>query len=123
MWILTLLYWGAICVATHMPHVPADTPQVNDKVMHFMAYGLLTGLFFLSLWTLGVRPRLSVLLTLLIVLVYGVIDERTQPYFGRTCDLIDWLADAAGTTVSLLAMSLLRWLASRWAAPAPAPAS
>ncbi len=114
-WVVTVLYWGLICVLTHLS--PRDVPHVsiNDKLVHFLMYGGFGFLLGLALHFSGVR-RWIFLLVLLIALAYGAIDEWTQPIFGRTCDLFDWLADAGGA-LSAVALLFLLLRITRRSAP------
>jgi hypothetical protein len=52
------------------------------------------------------RGRLAWLL-LLVVSAYGGLDELTQPYFGRTCDLYDFLSNVAAVITGLLIVTFL----------------
>jgi VanZ family protein len=48
-------------------------------------------------------------ITLAICLIYAALDEWTQPFIGRTCELLDWLADAGGAIVgSLIGLAIAR---------------
>ena len=105
---MTACYWALLCVATHLP--PRYVPRlgIDDKVEHFVAYGMLAGLLGLTLWATFPRRPWLVWVVLLGGMAYGAIDEQTQPYFGRTCDLDDWIADVVGTTAGLLPVLLLQ---------------
>lgn len=107
LWAALIVYWLAILTLTHLP--PRDLPhtQIKDKVAHFLAYGLLGGGLYLSLW-LG-RVRRVAVVVLAVGLTYGALDEWTQPIFGRSCELADWLADAAAILVAAGVLSLVRW--------------
>src|SRR4051812_20638439 len=43
-WLLTAAYWVVLCVLTHLP--PKDLPhvEIDDKIQHFLSYGLLAGM-------------------------------------------------------------------------------
>jgi len=60
---------------------------VGDKIPHMVAYTVLAVLMIL----LGVRGLLGVAL----LIAVASVDELTQPWFGRSCTLGDWLADLA----------------------------
>jgi hypothetical protein len=49
------------------------------------------------------------LLVGLSIISFASIDELTQPLVGRTCDVADWLADCAGTAVSIVAAVFVHW--------------
>lgn len=101
-----------------------------DKVFHFGSYAVLTYLALALLGNsknhslqkqdsnvicvnsrahtrgqqsfLGIAARNAVVWSLLIV-CFGGIDEITQPYFGRCCDIFDWLADVIGIAMANVA--------------------
>jgi VanZ family protein len=98
-WIAALtLYWLVLFVGTHLPaQKVSGVAMANDKFVHATAYAVLTTLLCIA-WrrtggTLGLWVRLGIAA---IVLAYGAIDELTQPFFGRSCDLADWIADGVG---------------------------
>jgi VanZ family protein len=88
--------------------------EVSDKWLHFLAYINLTFLLWFSLKPVG---RVSwyqgvVWLVLLVVIVCGGLDELTQPPFGRTCDLYDYLTNVVAVITGLVIFSfLLFWQA------------
>jgi VanZ family protein len=111
-WLLTAAYWVTLCVLTHLP--PRDVPQVqvDDKLQHFLSYGLLAGMTTMAVWVTFPRRRWLVWAVLGVGLVYGAIDEQTQTLVGRTCELGDWIADAAGTVAGVLPVVILQRLVS-----------
>lgn len=77
--------------ATHL------SAHVGDKLLHFMAYGLMTILSFLSIS--GSRI-IRILFSLLLIASLGLIDEGIQyflPY--RNASLTDWCFDIAAAVV------------------------
>ena len=60
---------------------------VGDKIPHMVAYAVLAAFMVL----VGVRGLLGVAL----LIAVASVDELTQPWFGRSCTLGDWLADLA----------------------------
>jgi VanZ family protein len=116
--LLLPVYWLLCLMATHLPLPPSAEPMLFlDKVVHFTMYlglGLLLGR---QLLVTGRSPRQTLLVGLAVLAVYGIVDELTQPFFGRGADPLDWLADVAGAAVGL---SLLRLLPARWTRP-PGP--
>ena len=96
--IIWAFFLTAAFVTTHLP--PADlgfVPKVKDTVLHFTGF---TALGILTVWSTGGASRAITLrclgLSVFGLAVYGVFDETTQPYFGRSCELSDWAADLAG---------------------------
>jgi VanZ family protein len=100
-WGIVAIYWLGMFGGTHWP-TPPHTPFGNaDKWMHFGAY---CGLAFLLSIAVGMRRPVSLAVMLAIVVllaVYGALDETTQPWVGRDCDLWDWVADVAGVLVGI----------------------
>ena len=107
-------YALALLVGTHLPHPPeAISAGTIDKPIHVIAYAGLAFLVSLN-WRLrhafGWRQRIMILV---LIAVFGAIDEITQIPVGRECDIIDWLADILGTVCGsllfLATAALLRW--------------
>jgi VanZ family protein len=116
--LLFIAYWLVLIVGTHLPRIPqAVSFNIADKILHFVAYCGLTFGACLA-WRLQ-RPRYASLswrhygAVLLVVAVAGAIDEVTQPYVGRACELLDWVADVAGGALGiglfLAACAVRRW--------------
>lgn len=104
------IYWIAIVILAHIP-IPQVVYQakVSDKWLHFLAYLNLV----LLLW-FSIHPddkvrwhNKATWLVFLAVVVYGGIDELTQPYFGRTKDLADFVANAGGVAMGLAIFTFL----------------
>lgn len=111
--ILLALYWLTLLTLTHVPKLPPVGQQVNDKLAHFLAYGALAGLLFVTLWVCKPDMRRLPLAVVVLCLAYGAFDEWTQPFFGRSWELNDWLADAAGVVVALAVLTPLRHFSIR----------
>ncbi|MEX0717471.1 MAG: VanZ family protein [Planctomycetaceae bacterium] len=104
-------YWIALVVGTHLP--PREVPSGGghwDKLQHFLAYAGLAAL--LAAW-LAMRhaPRRRVFLwAFAIVAAFGVLDELTQPAFGRSCEFLDLVADWIGAAAGTFAVAVgMRW--------------
>lgn len=111
-------YWLAVFGSTHVPRISLPTHfNLFDKVCHFAAFGLLTFLAHLA-WNTR-RPGLNQLrwkdlaIVMLVIAVYGVFDEITQPLVGRSCELLDWTADVLGIVFGTLAFAGCWGLARR----------
>jgi VanZ family protein len=113
-----ILYWGFALVMTHIPRPPPTGPIVSDKLVHFLAYGLLGGLLFLTLWMSRPDLRWMPLVVLGIVIAYAAFDELTQPLFGRDASFGDWLADCGGGAVAAIVLGAIRHFTRRGIAPA-----
>ncbi len=108
--IVLIVYWLAIFTVTHLP--PSKLPQVgvNDKVEHFVGYGILGALFYLTVWAYRPEFRHAWLLVVVTAMCYGAIDEWLQLAVGRTCELADWLADVGGSVIAVIVLSSVRWV-------------
>lgn len=117
--ILLVLYWLGIFVATHLPPGTTRPVHVSDKIQHLGAYLGLTILLEVALARKLRAPHAWV--TILIVLSYGAIDEALQPLVGRTADIMDWVADAAGAAIGVCLCGAARFAFSAIARrPVPA---
>lgn len=117
--------WGIyLVIAFSMTHTRAgeiDNLQdfLSDYILHAIGYCILG---VLSVWVVltqhgGLTPR-RFLAVYLAILIYATIDERTQPWVGRACELTDWLADAFGALIGMMiAVWLNRALSARRASP------
>lgn len=104
--VVCVTLWCAACVLTHLP--PDDVPNfhASDTTLHAAGFAGLTASFFAVLLCRGV-PRLKRILMILAILpAYGALDEWTQPLFGRTCDLNDWMHDFMGMLLGIVIMEL-----------------
>jgi VanZ family protein len=108
--VVLALYWIVLLVLSHRP-IPqlVYQAQVFDKWLHFLAF---LNLIFL-LW-FSVRPESKVhwrspvvWLLVFVTFAYGAVDEWTQPYFGRTKDIEDFLANALGVSAGLLLFTFM----------------
>jgi VanZ family protein len=107
---LLVLYWIALVVLTHIP-IPKLVYQaeVSDKWLHFLAY---INLVFLLWFTIYPDSRVNWLrcgawLVLLAAVTYGGLDELSQPYFERSCDIEDFTANTAGIMAGLVIFTFL----------------
>ena len=100
-----LIYWPAIFILTHIP-IPSVVyrARVSDKILHILAYMILTFLFWFAIspdskvnWR-----RRSVWLILLAMIAYSGVDEWLQGRVGRSCDMLDFIANAVGGLAGLL---------------------
>jgi VanZ family protein len=103
-----LLYWPGVFVLAHIP-IPQLVYKagVSDKGLHFLVYLILT---FLLWFAVSPNKKVSwrktaVWWVLFVVIWYGVVDEVLQSYVGRTCDVMDFFADLAGTLAGLILFS------------------
>jgi len=101
-------YWCLIFTATHVPVPKTNLPANSDKLVHLVMYGGLS--FLLAGWLAakGKRGLRVIAAVFAITAVYAVADELLQIPVGRTADVIDWLADCAGSLLGLTAIIALQ---------------
>jgi VanZ family protein len=114
-WILPLSVAITIVWLSSRPSYPLGItlPAPLDKVAHLSAFGVLAASTEIA-WR-HTHPELPLLRRLVVIFIlvaiFGASDEFHQ-YFvpGRSCDLFDWMADAAGGALGLaLACLPLLW--------------
>ena len=73
--IILAVYWLFAVVMTHIPKPPPMGPEVSDKLIHFLAYGLLGGLLFLTMWVArpGMRYLPGIVLGILVGNLFSLI--------------------------------------------------
>lgn len=109
----TAVYAVVLVTATHYPR-PEEFLGPNapsDKLLHFMAYGVLgllaaATLFAYSLWSRPSAAKLFVGLALA-----AILDEATQPLFSRAAEPLDWVFDLIGLAIGILSVAAV----SSWA--------
>jgi VanZ family protein len=106
LWAPVVAYMALLFALSSMALPPSPT-QVNDKTQHFLGYG---GLGALALRAAsggalsGLTPGAAVAAWALAA-VYGVTDEYHQRFVpGRTADVADAVADAAGGATAIVAL-------------------
>jgi VanZ family protein len=99
LWLPAALYAAGIFAASSLSRAPEPPGQITDKHVHALVYA---GLSLLTLRALaGGRwqgvTALRCAAAALLAVVYGASDEWHQAVVpGRTADLLDMAADAAG---------------------------
>lgn len=109
------VYWFAIFTLTHVPRLPPppDVPQA-DKWAHLLAYAVLAILYFTARATAGPLGLRQVATGVVIFALYGAADELLQILVGRSCELLDWVADVTGALIgTALWMLIARWRRAR----------
>lgn len=111
LWFLPLVAAATILWLSSQSHYPGglELPPPLDKLAHLLAFGTLAWLLDLALQRNlpGLPLYRRHLLVFLAVALYAATDEWHQYYVpGRSCDPFDWLADATGGALALLARSL-----------------
>jgi VanZ family protein len=112
-WAPVFAYLGFIFFLSSKSQVPWAEPY-PDYLLHACEYGLLAVLVARALDGGLLRPLTNgrLILALILCVAYGASDELHQRFVaGRTCDVRDLAADAAGALIALLA---LQWLQRRF---------
>ncbi len=106
-----IVYWIVLFTATSIPAQSVPSFGVGDKFSHFFAYLILAVLLYLAVSfqeKFMFAKRYASLLTMAVILLYGVLDELHQMLIpGRSAEFLDWTADAAGTICGILIISFL----------------
>jgi len=110
---VAIVLWALAFTATHVPPSDLGSVTVSDRVLHVIGYAGLTFWIGLAMVATGAAPRRRVVGIALVLAAYGVFDELTQPIFGRTASIHDWLADLVGLVVGLAAAELVATLCHR----------
>jgi len=93
-----------LALGSYPGNAQALTEKINDKILHFLAYSLLTALTYLSL---NSTKREKFFITLCIMFALSLTDEYIQSMLSfRTASLLDLSVDllAAGLMTSCLSL-------------------
>ena len=93
-----------LALGSYPGNAQALTEKINDKILHFLAYSLLTALIYLSL---NSTKREKFFITLCIMFALSLTDEYIQSMLSfRTASLLDISVDllAAGLMTSCLSL-------------------
>jgi VanZ family protein len=106
-----IIYWIILLTATSLPGNDVPDFHVSDKIEHFTGYAVLT--IFLC-FTLMLQSKFqfmkkhAYIITLLMVSVYGALDELHQLFIpGRSCDIRDWIADTSAAYFGVLVVFVI----------------
>lgn len=120
--LVLMVYWPFLFFLTHIPALRLPQLQVygRDVTLHFASYFILTLLFWLACYgkNLPNPKKWKTWLPLLIIAIYGALDEITQTLVNRQGDLIDWISDMSGAVLATLLFfgvrKTLYWLILYW---------
>ena len=114
-----LLYMSLIF---YLSSQEAPSVGVSDKLLHVVAYGVLTVLLIFGL--AGSMPAAWVaLIGATVSFLYGCSDEFHQSFVpNRSAELLDALADAVGSALAALVYLAAHAIWTRFVSPSPAPA-
>jgi VanZ family protein len=112
LWLPPLLYMAVIFhLSSESAPLPELTSHVWDKLLHAIEYGGLALLVCRALAGEGLGWRASVLLAVAFASIYGATDEFHQLFVpGRDSSVVDWTADAFGSTLGALAYAGVIWM-------------
>lgn len=99
-----------------LPTAPIGTEGVDDKTLHFLAFGIFAWLSCRALRHLRARAReLNVALIGFIssVLLGGLLEIWQSLLSYRSCDVFDWFADAFGAALGVTLSVVLHLLLAR----------
>jgi VanZ family protein len=108
--LLRMAFWIPFGFATYMALTPVQHPEIsqaNDKAMHLLAFGYLTGAFAVAYthWTTWQR-------TAAIMLAYAVLIEVVQAFIpNRYWSLLDIAANVIGILLALSGLYAIRKMA------------
>ncbi|MBK8266918.1 MAG: VanZ family protein [Planctomycetes bacterium] len=119
--LIWVFLFGCAFTATHLPpsNLPS-APWISDKAEHALGFAVLG---FVTCWRFGACSRMRgsseasgqtsrrdargsmglYLKMALFLAAYALVDESTQPWVGRSCEALDWVADMFGAAIGLLA--------------------
>ena len=115
--VLAVFYALAIFVVGSLHNTPAVVQDVSDKVQHCVGFALLAWLWCRALrrFIPGARPLGLAFGGFAISVALGGALELWQGVLGyRSCDFLDWVADAIGAALGVgIPTALELWLGSR----------
>ena len=83
--------------------------NLNDKIKHVLLYSAFAVMVSRGVAARECRPWRIALWTIVLVGLYGATDEFHQRFTpGRSCDVLDWVADVSGAV--LVSLTLPFWV-------------
>ncbi len=115
---MVAVYAAAIFIQSSLPSPIKETHLPGqDKLLHFAAYALMAVLICRALAASSAPRRTALRLALTAVLLsslYGASDEFHQALVaGRSAEVLDWIADVAGSLAGAMAWAGHRLWQSR----------
>ncbi len=96
-----VLLWVIAFAMTHVPGNDLPDVKVADNVLHTFGFMGLASALIITLAAFNVRVGRRIIAALLVMPIYGAIDEYTQQFFHRTTDFRDWCHDVIGTLLAI----------------------
>lgn len=108
-----VLAWAGAFTVTHIPEETASQLPGSDPSLHFIGYFAITGILWLTLLAHRITCLRRITWVLVGSIAYSTLDELTQPLFGRSCAMSDWLSNLTAICTVLILTELFTLLASR----------
>ena len=114
-WLPVLVFCAVIFIQSSFPS-PAFglTLPLKDKAIHMAVYGVLAALFYRACrvtWPGRLSPVQLIVISVCFASLYGMSDEFHQSFVvSRQADVMDWVADVAGSVLGALGYM---WVTSR----------
>lgn len=110
---LTIIYTITLAVVSliKLNNVPDVGVDYGDKIFHFLAYCVLTILWFYTfLYNFNVIKRKAIIIAALISVVFGIVIEILQETLtdSRAMDIYDVVANTLGTLLTLVVISVIK---------------
>ena len=101
---LTFLVTTIVTIAMLWPlDTPPPAPNDLDKIVHIIAFAALS-------FPLSGTGRFGLLPVVLGASFFGGVIELIQPYFNRSADMDDWIADIVGVAIGIIGGIIYRRL-------------
>lgn len=95
----------SIFIASGSQHLATPNIYISyspDKLLHFLIFGLLATVILRTRKLKQLRLR-DLIISIIIVSVYGIFDEIRQSFTpGRSVEIGDWVADTVGAIVAVI---------------------
>ena len=104
MLILCVFMWICAFTATHLPGEAVPRLRLSDMSLHAIGYFVLVAILVATLVVHGLPRRRRVLAVLVVVPLYAAFDEISQPLFGRSTSIHDWIMDLCGALLAIAAV-------------------
>ena len=100
---LQLLFWSAVALTLFFTLRPivVRVPS-SDKTQHLITFGIL------ALLAASAYPRARLIALAAALSGFGGMIEVIQPWFGRSDDIRDWIADTLGILLAMVLVWTLR---------------
>lgn len=109
--VLTIIYSVALTYVSlvKLNHVPDIGVSFGDKIFHFLAYSLLTFLWFGTfLFKFNFKEKKAITYAAIISIIFGIVIEVLQEVLTtyRAMDIYDVIANTSGVLLTVLVIVL-----------------